>query len=281
MKTGSDVAKSCCLPPIRWAGGKRLLVDRLRRFVPSSYSVYYEPMVGSGALFFALAPTTAVLGDINPELMNFYRVLRANPTRLYAAISRLRAAKHRYYAIRAKRPRSPLARAARFFYLIRLSWNGLYRVNRNGEFNVPFGGRRPRELSSKVRLLRCGEILQHARLKIGDVERVCEPIRDGDFVFFDPPYPRGAWADNGFARYSKQGFGLDEHKRLARLASELADRGAHVLVTEAARKEFHELYSRSFYMTAIRTPSLIAADDTYRRDAYELIITSYPCVANS
>jgi DNA adenine methylase len=266
---------SVCLPVFRWAGGKRLLLPRLSRCLPPTFGRYFEPMVGAGALFFHLQPRRAFLGDLNPELMNFYYVLQRRPHDLYRAITRLRSSKRVYYALRILSPASRLARAARFFYLVRLSWNGLYRVNRLGRFNVPYGGRRPRNLVILPRLLAASDALQNAFLRTGDLLRTTRDARVGDLVYFDPPYPRGAQNGGGFDRYASRFFRLDDHRRLAEHAIRLARSGIHVLVTEAARKEILALYSRDFYVTLVRTKSLIAAKGGDRRQSYEAILTSY------
>ena len=262
-------------PLIRWAGGKRLIVTRLSKFLPSNFGTYFEPMVGGGALFFALLPRSVVLADVNPELMNFYRVIKDRPDAFYRAIKPLRASKTMYYRVRKSSPSSPLGRAVRFFYLIRLSWNGLYRVNRNGDFNVPFGGRRPKELVSLQAIQMASRSLREVRLLCGGFEKTTALAREGDLVYFDPPYPKGATDQNGFARYSSSGFSLEDHRRLAGYAAKLADRGVHVLITEAARKDILSLYSSAFKISLVRSSSLIAADSKFRRDAYEAILTSH------
>lgn len=262
-------------PLIRWAGGKRSLADRLSRFLPTTYARYYEPMIGGGALFFAVNPKRAVLADINPELMNFYKILKNHPSELHTVFRRFRANKKSYYVVRAQKLTSSIRRAARLLYLIRLSWNGLYRVNRQGYFNVPYSYRRPKQLLTVERLLSASKVLKGARLVCGDFEISTADIEPEDFVYFDPPYPKGAASGNGFARYSATGFTLEDHRRLARYASKLADRGAHVMITEACRKEILNLYSRSFHQILVRNRSLIAGDSTARRDAYEAVLTSY------
>jgi len=263
-------------PPIRWAGGKRLLANRLRQFLPAKYGSYYEPMVGSGALFFSIAPEQAYLADINPELMNFYHVLKNHPKSLYSAISSFAAEEATYYSLRAWTPAGRLERAARFLYLVRLSWNGLYRVNRYGHFNVPYGYRRPKELLSWERMQAASLALRNAHFGCGDFEITTVSIRPGDLLYLDPPYPKGAAKGNGFARYNETGFTLEDHMRLARWVSHLANRGVHILITEAARKEILALFPKDFRLTLVRSSSLIAADSGSRRDAYEAILTSYP-----
>jgi len=262
-------------PLIRWAGGKRSIARKLVEFVPPTFGTYFEPMVGSGALFFALRPESAVLADLNPELINFYSVIKSRPIVFYKALSPLRASKVTYYRLRRSSPSSRIARAIRFFYLVRLSWNGLYRVNRRGGFNVPFGGRCPKELVTFDAILRASRLLHKARLLWGDFEKTTSLAREGDLVYFDPPYPKGAADQDGFARYSSTGFNFDDHKRLAKYAAKLADRGVHVIITEAARKAILGLYPKVLKVSLVRSSSLIAAQSKFRRDAYEAILTSH------
>lgn len=262
-------------PVIRWAGGKRALMRRILELLPDKFNAYHEPMLGGGALFFSIVPQQAYLSDINPELMNFYQILRTRPLELYASLVRVRPNKQTYYWMRSWRPTSKIQRAARFFYLVRLSWNGVFRVNRLGQFNVPYGGRQPKQLTSASKLLQASSALQHARLTFGDFESTTASVAAGDLVYFDPPYPRGTTNGNGFSRYSTAGFDLEDHRRLARHAAVLAERGALVLITEAARKEILRYYPRSFKINLVCRNSLIAASKTSRRKAYEAILTSY------
>lgn len=263
-------------PLIRWAGGKRSIVHKLTEFLPPTFGTYFEPMVGGGALFFALRPQSAVLGDVNPELINFYRVIKNRPDVFYRSIKSLNASKDMYYRLRQTSPSSSLARAVRFFYLIRLSWNGLYRVNKRGQFNVPFGGRRPKELVTIAAILGASRALRGARLLCGKFEATTASAKKGDLVFFDPPYPKGATSDNGFARYHETGFTLKDHIRLSVYARKLASSGIHVLITEAATREIRSLYENDFHTKLVRSQSLIAASGSFRRPVYETVIASYP-----
>ena len=232
-------------------------------------------MLGSGALFFACAPQRARLGDFNFDLINLYRVVRDSPNEFFESVKRLTPGKRAYLEIRGSRPATSLDRAATLFYLIRLSFNGLYRVNRAGFFNVPFGRRRPKELVSLSHIFQASHLLKHAELAPGDFRQSTPGIRAGDFVYFDPPYPRGAIKDKGFARYTEFGFSLNDHRRLADRAARLADRGVHVMITEAYRKEILSLFSSNFHVIPVRSRSLFAASREARRDAYEAILTSY------
>jgi len=263
-------------PLIRWAGGKRQIVNQLTNYLPQDFNTYFEPMIGSGAMFFALKPTSAVVADLNPELVNFYKVIKIMPEDFYNSVDQLKASKTTYYRIRNEAPLSPLARAVRFFYLIRLSWNGLYRVNKLGNFNVPFGGRQPKELIALGSVLNISNKLKNTRLVCGDFESTTEMAKRGDLVYFDPPYPKGATYNNGFARYHETGFNFEDHERLAKYARQLMSKGVHVLITEAATHRLLNLYKADFHIRLVRSKSLIAADSDHRRVVYESIITSYP-----
>lgn len=262
-------------PVIRWAGGKRLIVSRLLDFLPKTFGTYFEPMIGSGALFFALGPRRAVLADVNPELMNFYKVIQTDPRLFYSAISLLRASRSRYYQLRKADPSSQLNRAVRFFYLIRLSWNGIYRVNREGKFNVPFGGRSPKELVTLEAIEKASRALKKVHLLCGDFEETTATARAGDLVYLDPPYPKGAVTDNGFDRYHKTKFTLDDHKRLHDHAQRLAARGVYVLMTEAPTRDIIGLYDGQFNIELVKSTCLIAADSESRGFVNEAVITSY------
>lgn len=269
--TIADLSK----PLIRWAGGKRSIANKLHDFLPKTFGTYFEPMVGGGALFFSLDPERAVLADVNPELINLYKVIRSEPFNFYRRIRRLRASKAAYYRLRDWYPSEPLDKAVRFFYLIRLSWNGLYRVNRKGRFNVPFGGRYPSKLVSLQLILAASQALQKARLRHGDFQKTTATARAEDLVYMDPPYPKGAVADNGFDRYYKTKFTLDEHKRLAAHARRLADKGVYVLMTEAPTEKILGLYDGEFNIQLVQSQSLIAANSESRRCVNEAVITSY------
>lgn len=262
-------------PLIRWAGGKRSIVPTLLSFLPKNYGCYFEPMLGGGAVFFAIRPNEAVIADINPELINFYSVIKHKPHQFRRTIEELRPSKTTYKGFRRSSPSTSLERAVRFFYLIRLSWNGIYRVNRQGEFNVPFGGRRPKTLVARDSIIAASEALRGTRLLCGDFEKTTSEVKAGDLVYLDPPYPKGAETNNGFDRYHETRFTIEEHERLATYAEKLADRGAHILITEAGSEELLALYRKRFNVQIITSRSLIAADIKSRGKVYEAIITSY------
>lgn len=233
-------------PILKWAGGKRQLLGELRSAMPSNYNQYIEPFVGGGALFFALGPERAVIGDSNPELINLYKVVRDAPGRVTKLLGEFKNAKEDFYEIRSLKfdNLEPEYAAARTIYLNRTCFNGLYRVNRQGQFNVPFGSysrpvlEREGEIEAASRLLKASEVL------LADYKVVLRSYaRTGDFVFLDPPYlPVSKYAD--FKRYTKDQFRENDHVELAQEVHRLFEIGCHVVLTNSNHPLVHQLYSR-------------------------------------
>ena len=248
---------------------------------PEQFGDYFEPMIGGGALFLSLQPERGVIADANEDLINFYVCLRDDTQALCAALAQLEASKEEYYRRRAERPGSPLEQAMRFYYLNRLCWNGLYRVNLKGQFNVPFGGRVPRTMCDVENLSEASRILQNVRILHGDFEETTSAAHEGDFVYFDPPYPKGAADNDGFCHYNRTRFTYKDHQRLAKAASTLADCGVHVMITESAHPRILDLYGSRFFKSVVKSRSLIAGRSDRRGEVDEAIITSYdalvPC----
>lgn len=262
-------------PILRWAGGKRRLVPHLAKLLPERWKTYAEPMAGSAALFFHLTPRKAVLADTNPELINFYRVLRDNAPNLIRRLTSLTASKKRYYKMRKRRAKSPLERAVRFAYLNRLCWNGVHRVNRNGDFNVPMGSRRPKQLWKASNLFDAAKPLQHAKLVNADFGVTLRKLRKGDFAFIDPPYPRGASERCWFNRYSKDLFTLEDHQRLGRVVKELDKKGIMVMILLGSSPEIMTYYPSSFERRDLHFKSLISSIPSSRRVVREVVLTNY------
>jgi DNA adenine methylase len=262
-------------PCLRWAGGKRRQLAYLEPLVPTEYNRYFEPMVGAAALFLRLQPSQAILGDSNAELIGFYEVLRDNTEELIARLRRFKASEKGYYEVRAMEPICPIDRAARFAFLNRLAWNGVYRVNKEGKFNVPFGKRIPSEMWDYPNLRAMARALKTASLFRGDFEECTAAAESGDFVFIDPPYPRGANDGMGFNRYTTRFFSYEDHERLARSASDLVSRGVLVMIAESAHPDISTLYSERFNRLTIEGKALIAGKAEARRTVRELLLYSY------
>lgn len=245
-------------PFLKWAGGKRWLVGR-QHWQPEQYRSYVEPFLGGGSVFFALEPACGILNDRNKELMNMYRVLRDSPEQLREELQehqRLHSARH-YYDVRAATLDDRLERAARFLYLNRACWNGLYRVNRNGEFNVP-KGTKDKVFFETDDYAGASRALRKVKLRSTDFEKIIDKAEAGDFVFVDPPYTVKHNL-NGFVRYNERIFSWADQERLAGAVERASRRGCLVAVTNADHESVRELYDFAEYSPLTRS-SVLAAD---------------------
>lgn len=251
-------------PFIKWAGSKRWLLPRMVEVLPPTFGTYWEPFLGSGALFFLLAPARAHLNDKSPELVEAFAAVRDNPRAVLRYLDQMKIGKAEYYRVRKKRSHGRLKRAAEFIYLNRLCWNGLYRVNADGEFNVPYGKPRSDFLVDRDNLRACTQALarRSVRMSVGDFETSLDGVRSGDLVYLDPPYVT-SHNNNGFVEYNQALFGWDDQVRLASVARDLVRAGAHVLVTNAHHDAVRRLYPRFDAITVARMSTL--ANDTQRR----------------
>jgi len=230
-------------PFVKWAGGKRLLIPQLLPHFPSLIKGrYFEPFLGGGAVFFSLKPASAFLSDVNSELLDTYATVRTAIDEVIAELSLLPHNKKTYYAVRRSRPPTAAARAARFIYLNKTCFNGLYRVNLAGEFNVPYG-RHGRSLvvCDAAQLRAASMVLRNAELATADFAEAVSGAQDGDVVYFDPPYTV-AHSNNGFIEYNAKVFAWQDQSRLAALAEALVARGVLVLISNADHPSIARLY---------------------------------------
>ena len=232
-------------PFIKWAGSKRKLLRHIAPFVPEKFNTYYEPFFGSGALFFAINPNSARLGDACNDLVETYNSCAQHPNEILSELKRHKVNRDYYYSIRSNRSIDPIKRASEFLYLNKTCWNGLYRVNLSGNFNVPYGQPKSSTLIDEENFLKATRALGKARvsLKKQDFALTCSTAGEGDFVFLDPPYVT-THNNNGFLEWNEEIFSWEDQERLAKLAAKLADKGAHVVVTNAAHEAVIDLYRR-------------------------------------
>ncbi|HBV98179.1 MAG: hypothetical protein JL50_00275 [Peptococcaceae bacterium BICA1-7] len=232
-------------PVIKWAGGKRQMLSRYQDYFPGDFSAYHEPFLGGGAVFFHLAPAVAYLSDYNDELVNMYRVLQTDVDRLIEDLSRHSNEEDYYYSLRSADVSrlSEVQRASRLIYLNKTCFNGLYRVNKKGEFNVPFGRyKRPKFLDADL-LLAANRALSGAKIFRADYSVVLDNARPGDFVYFDPPYfPLSRTAS--FTDFTNLSFGAREQEKLADMFNELHQRGCLVMLSNSDTPFIRELYGR-------------------------------------
>jgi DNA adenine methylase len=260
-------------PPLKWAGGKRSLLQDLMALLPQEFGRYFEPFFGGGSLFFALAPARATLGDLNEDLISFYQQLASDWHGLIQTIAPLKNNLRTFKKVRSSEPTTAIQRAARLYFLNRTCYNGLYRTNRAGKFNVPFGNNGRAICPDVTQFKRCAALLKGVKLVTSDFEETCKSAKPGDFVFFDPPYTV-AHENNGFVKYNAVLFTWDDQRRLARLVKDLTARRVKVLLTNAAHPSIRELYS-FLQVRVISRSSLLAARADSRGVVHEFVLRNY------
>lgn len=230
-------------PFLRWPGGKRWLLPHLLPII-NRYTIkrYCEPFLGGGAVFFAIHPQHAIISDSNSNLINAYIEVKYRPDQIIQIIQSLAPTKETYYQIRSCKVECPSLQAAHFIYLNRMAFSGMYRVNKWGEFNVPFGGDRRLDTLWKQELIKQASVaLKRTKIIKSDFEDSIQNARPGDLFYCDPTYTV-AHNDNGFLRYNENIFSWDDQIRLANACISAAERGAIVLISNAATKEIAKLY---------------------------------------
>lgn len=271
-------------PFVKWAGGKRQIIDKLKQYVPDEFNTYYEPFIGGGALLFELSPKSAVINDSNKELMNVYSVLcdeekfkkMCNVLNAYEA----NHSEEFFYEIRNKDRNkktfnrlSDYTRAARTIYLNKACFNGLYRVNSKDEFNVPFGKKSKVNTYDGSNLITVSNYLTMNDITIQcvDFEESVKTAKKGDFVYFDPPYDSDT---STFNSYTEEGFGKDEQRRLAEVFKDLDKRGVYVMLSNHNTILVKELY-KDYHVHVIEAKRNINSNGKKRGKVEEVIITNF------
>jgi DNA adenine methylase len=262
-------------PILKWAGGKQWLAAAAPLLAPKNFNGrYYEPFLGGAAFFLALQPTKATLADKNQELIETYKAIACDHESVISLLRTYPYDKSFYYKIRDSAPRSMRKKAARLIFLNRTCWNGLYRVNRSGKFNVPFGRLSNPTICDPDRICSAAGPLARATLRADDFGTILRTAREGDFVYLDPPYITGH-RHNGFHRYNGKLFSWHDQERLAKQAAKLSERGVYVLVSNADHTDVNALYS-SFRHYRAHRGSLIASATQFRSTVSESIFSNYP-----
>jgi len=260
-------------PFLKWAGGKSQLIEVLASHVPNKYGKYIEPFIGGGALFFHLRPEEAIISDSNPELVNCYRVVRDQVDDLIALLSEYPHNKNFYYEIRAQNTSTLtiIERAARFIYLNKTCYNGLYRVNKKGQFNVPFGSQKNPKICDPEHLKAVSLALQNTQIEEADYQEILDRYAlPEDFVFLDPPYhPISGYSD--FKRYTKEFFYEEDQKQLAFKFGELACKGVYCLLTNSNTDLTRNLYNQYQY-EIVDTKRNINSNGQKRNNGQDLIV---------
>jgi DNA adenine methylase len=270
-------------PVLKWVGGKRRLIDEIIQLFPSDYKerAYHEPFFGGGALFFHLEPLAGSINDVNKRLMNFYKVLRDRPHELIDEASKLVYDKHEYYRLRARFNKMNLGEveeAAILLYLNRTGYNGLYRVNSKGEYNVPFGRYKNPTLVDRERILNASKLLKKIIINSDRFDSVKKYANNGDLVYLDPPYfPISDTSD--FTSYSKSGFNYHDHINLRDLCIELNDNSVFFVLSNSYTEPIIELYEdiKDFGIKKVTMNRAINSKPSKRGEVSEILVTNIPC----
>jgi len=264
-------------PFLKWAGGKTQLLPELRKHIPEQFNRYIEPMVGAGAMFFDLQPKTAILSDSNEELVNTYIIVRDKVEELIDNLKRYKNEEKYYYEVRKQDPIElfPVQRAARLIYLNKTCFNGLYRVNRHGQFNVPFGHRKNPNIYDADNLRAASKALLDVEILHGDYLKVLSKYaQPGDFIFLDPPYhPVSVYSD--FKRYTKEFFEEEDHISLRDEVDRLVQSGCYVLLTNSNTEFVRRLYEGYSY-AVIDTKRNISSNAKTRTGQDLIVIATKP-----
>ena len=265
------------MPFLKWAGGKRCLIKELTSHLPEQIASYYEPFVGGGALFFAINKqiNSAFLSDINFELIIAYKVVQKEPEKLLSLLKKYKEnhSKEYYYKTRQSHNKSnPLEVAARLIYLNRTCYNGLYRVNKLGQFNVPMGTYKNPTIANEANILACNKALKNVKIEM----RSFDTIRPnaGDFVYFDPPYH--PTDEISFTSYTKLDFSEKDQANLRDFALSLNKKGVKIMLSNSNTRFIRDLFKSSiFNINIVEAPRFVNCKKDKRNPVEEVIITNY------
>lgn len=266
-------------PFLKWAGGKRQLLSQYEQHFPPLDQInhYYEPFIGSAAVFFHLQPPQATLADRNAKLIDLYRTIQTDVEGVIDALQQHRNEEDYFYQVRTQDPAQLTAvqRAARLIFLNKTCYNGLYRENKKGEFNVPFGRYKNPTICDKDRLRKASHALQGVSLQTADFADVVQTAVAGDFIYFDPPYAPLS-ATSSFTGYSKYGFDHDDQERLAKTIHRLTDKGCKVMLSNSSAEVIYDLYDNGRYrLIPIQARRSINSKADKRGPIKELLILNY------
>lgn len=274
---------SSVAPFVKWAGGKRQLLTQIRERMPEAYNRYYEPFVGGGAVVFELLPEKAVINDINKALINAYKQICEVPEVFISEVNHLDSemwedGKEYYYFLRERyndklmKKEFDIELAALFVFINKHCFNGLYRVNGKGLFNVPYNNSRKKSIDAdSIRAI--SEYLKNITILEGDFQSACEKAQAGDFVFLDSPY--APLNPTSFESYTKEGFDIESHKRLSHLYDELTARGCYCMLTNHNTELINELYGNKGYRMDVVSVKRLINSDASKRVGEEVIICNY------
>lgn len=263
-------------PFIKWVGGKRSLINEIFKLLPKEFNNYFEPFVGGGAVFFSLEENIekAILSDKNSDLIMTYKAIKEKPKKLIDKLKEY-AINHNedfYYSIRKRKEKELVEIAAKFLYLNKTCYNGLYRVNSSGEFNVPMGDYKNPNIVQEENIISCSKALQKASIKHTCFEKISP--QKGDFVYFDPPYH--PISDISFTKYTKEDFSILDQERLANFIKKLTNKGVYIMLSNSKSALIETLYPKKlFKYNIVQAPRLVNCKAEKRGNVEEFLITNY------
>ncbi len=271
-----------CKPFIKWVGGKRQLINDIKANMPQKFDRYIEPFIGGGALFFELKQENSLINDYNPELTNLYEIIKTDPKALIEDLKKHTNSEAYYYQLRAldRDPEtyqklSKVQKASRFIFLNKTGYNGLYRVNRKGQNNVPYGRYTNPTIFEEENIYACSRLLQSATITTGDFENVKAHIKAGDFVYFDPPYvPLNATSN--FTAYTDKGFDDDMQFRLKELCDYIDSIGAYFLLSNSYTDFILDLY-KDYEIVTVGANRALNCKASGRGKIEEVLVRNYIC----
>jgi len=262
-------------PFIKWAGGKSRLLAQYEPFFPPSFRRYFEPFLGSGAVYLHLQAQPAVLSDSNSDLVNCWQVVRDQVESLIAHLEQHQVDRDYYYRLRACAPEqlAPVERASRLIFLNKTCYNGLYRVNRAGQFNVPFGDYKKPRIFQADHLRAVSALMQPVKIIASSFDRVLREARRGDFIYFDPPYLPLSSTSN-FTGYTGQAFGVAQQEYLAEVYRTLHSRRCLLMLSNSNTQLIRDLYC-GFRIEEVWAGRAINSVATRRQPIRELVVMNY------
>ena len=282
-KRGIYMSNKNIAPFVKWAGGKRQLLERIVERLPQRYVNYFEPFIGGGAVLFGLQPENALINDINESLINTYKVIANSSKQFIKCVKEIDSkigedGKTYYYSLRERyndklmKDEFDIELAALFVFINKHCFNGLYRVNGKGLFNVPYNNSK-RESIDEESIMAVSDYLKNVTIISGDFEVACQGAGKGDFVFLDSPY--APLNPTSFESYTKEGFDIESHKRLAKVFDELTDRGCYCMLTNHNTDFINSLYGNKGYKIDVVSVKRMINSDASKRTGEEVIICNY------
>ena len=260
-------------PFLRWAGGKKWLLKQLESMVDiDSFNNYHEPFIGGGSVFFKFSPKTSFISDSNEWLIDTYKSIKEDPRAIIEYLDKFKKDKEHYYKIRKNNYSNPFKRSAQFIYLNQMSFNGIFRVNLNGKYNVPYGNRQSYNFDFD-NIISVSSALQYTKISHSDFSKTIDDVKKGDLVFLDPPYTI-THNLNGFVQYNQKIFSLEDQYKLAEMIQEIKNKEAFYILTNAAHKKVKEIFDNKDTLLEISRASVIGGKGAKRGKYSEYLFTN-------